>query len=109
VIHGIAHITGGGMLENIERIVPDQAQVRIRRNSWHVPAIFGWLQQLGDIDDGEMYRVFNMGIGLVLIVSSYYADAICRILEDQDLATWQIGRVVSGSRAVEWEEPEGGR
>ncbi len=104
VVHGIAHITGGGMLENVERIVPDHAQVRISRSSWQVPPVFPWLQRLGDIDTDEMYRVFNMGIGMVLIVSSYYADAIRRILKDQQLTSWQIGTVVAGPRGVVWEE-----
>ena len=104
VVHGIAHITGGGMLENVERIVPEHAQVRINRGSWQIPPVFPWLQRLGDIDTDEMYRVFNMGIGMVLIVSSYYADAIRRILKDQQLASWQIGTVVAGPRGVVWEE-----
>jgi phosphoribosylformylglycinamidine cyclo-ligase len=104
VVHGIAHITGGGMLENIQRIVPPQVDVRIDRNSWTVPPVFPWLQQLGEIDRDEMFRVFNMGIGLVLIVSSYYADAIRRILRDQQLASWQIGEVAAGQGRVVWGE-----
>jgi phosphoribosylformylglycinamidine cyclo-ligase len=103
VVHGIAHITGGGMLENVERIVPEHVQVRINRGSWQIPPVFPWLQQLGDIDTDEMYRVFNMGVGMVLIVSNYYADAIRRILKDQQLASWQIGTVVAGPRGVVWE------
>ena len=102
VVHGIAHITGGGMLENVERIVPDDVQVRIDSGSWEIPAVFTWLQQLGSIDQEEMFRVFNMGIGLVLIVSSYYADAIRRILKDQQLESWPIGEVVAGSGDVVW-------
>ncbi len=62
--------------------------------------MFSWLQRLGDIDPDEMLRVFNMGIGLVLIVSHYYADAIGRILLDQQLDSWQIGEVVAGSGKV---------
>ncbi len=102
VVHGIAHITGGGMRENVERIVPDGVQVRIDSGSWEIPAVFTWLQQLGSIDQEEMFRVFNMGIGLVLIVSSYYADAIRRILKDQQLESWPIGEVVAGSGDVVW-------
>jgi phosphoribosylformylglycinamidine cyclo-ligase len=59
--------------------------------------VFSWLQQLGDIDDPEMQRVFNMGIGLVLVVSSYYADSIQRMLADHGLESWQIGRIASAS------------
>jgi phosphoribosylformylglycinamidine cyclo-ligase len=102
VVHGIAHITGGGMLENIERIVPPGARVEIDRHAWQVPAVFPWLEQLGEIDLAEMYRVLNMGIGMVLIVSSFYADAIRRMVEDQGPACWQIGRVVAGTGDAVW-------
>jgi phosphoribosylformylglycinamidine cyclo-ligase len=105
VVHGIAHITGGGLLENIERIVPPYAQVRIRPDSWEVPPVFGWLQRLGSIDNDEMNRVFNMGIGMVLIVSSFFADSVRRMLGDQSLESWRIGTVVEGPRSVTWDRP----
>jgi phosphoribosylformylglycinamidine cyclo-ligase len=104
VIHGIAHITGGGLFENVERIVPENIQLRIGRDSWPVLPVFRWLQQLGDIDEEEMFRVFNMGIGMVLIVSSFHAAAICRLLTNQNLNCWQIGRAVEGPRGVVWDE-----
>lgn len=104
VVHGIAHITGGGLFENVERIVPENTQLRIRRDSWPVLPVFHWLQRLGEIDEEEMFRVFNMGIGMVLIVSSFYADAIGRLLTNQNLNCWQIGRVVDGPRGVVWDE-----
>lgn len=69
VVRGISHITGGGLRENLGRILPKNVGVEIRKDSWPVPSIFTWLQQLGDIADDEMERVFNMGVGLVLIVS----------------------------------------
>ena len=87
VVHGIAHITGGGLHENLARILPPGVGVTIDRGSWPVPPVFTWLQQLGDVDDAEMYSVFNMGVGLVLVVSPYYAESI-----QQQLAK-------SGSRA----------
>jgi phosphoribosylformylglycinamidine cyclo-ligase len=102
VVHGIAHITGGGMLENIARIVPPRARVAIDRHAWPLPPVFRWLEQLGDIDVAEMYRVFNMGIGLVLIVSSFYADAIRRMVEEQGHACWPLGRVVDGAGDAVW-------
>ena len=76
VVHGIAHITGGGLFENLERILPPNARVVIRRGSWPIPMSFRWLQRLGEIEDAEMERVFNMGIGLALVVSSYYAESV---------------------------------
>ena len=102
VVHGVAHITGGGLRENVERILPDGARVEIDRNGWDVPAVFSWLQSTGNVKDDEMDRVFNMGLGLVLIVSSYYADNIQRMLESSELKSWQIGEVVEGPRSVAW-------
>ncbi|HEX7447894.1 MAG TPA: phosphoribosylformylglycinamidine cyclo-ligase [Pirellulales bacterium] len=102
VVHGIAHITGGGLHENLERILPDGVEAVIERGSWRVPPVFGWLKRLGEIDDAEMDRVFNMGLGLVLIVSPYYADSIRHQLADCGLDSWQIGQVASGPRRVRW-------
>jgi phosphoribosylformylglycinamidine cyclo-ligase len=104
VVHGIAHITGGGLVENIERIVPEGVQVRLVRDSWEVPPVFAWLQQLGHVDPDEMYRVFNMGIGMALIVSRFYAETIQRILSDHQCPNWRIGTVVEGPRGVTWSD-----
>jgi len=95
VIHGIAHITGGGLRENLERILPENVRPEID-DTWPVPPVFPWLQQLGNIDDEEMARVFNMGIGLVLVVNPYFADSIQRMLNESGLHSWQIGEIVEG-------------
>jgi len=100
VVHGIAHITGGGLVENIERIVPPTVRVVLDRDSWTVPPVFPWLARLGNVDPGEMDRVFNMGIGLALIVSSYYAESIRHQLADSGLQSWPIGRVEEGAGEV---------
>ena len=102
VVHGIAHITGGGLFENLERILPPRVAVEIVRNSWPAPPVFAWLQGLGEVDDEEMFRVFNMGVGLVLVVSPYYAESIQQQLSESGLVSWVIGRVVEGDRAVRW-------
>jgi len=102
VVHGIAHITGGGLHENLARILPPGIGVGIDRGSWPVPPVFTWLQQLGDVDADEMYRVFNMGIGLTLVVSPYYAESIQQQLASSGLASWTIGRVVEGNQEVHW-------
>jgi phosphoribosylformylglycinamidine cyclo-ligase len=102
VVHGIAHVTGGGLHDNLERILPPGVHVNIDRGSWTIPPVFPWVQRLGEIDDDEMARVFNMGIGLVLVVSSYYAESITRMLADAGLQTWTIGDVVAGERGVSW-------
>jgi len=102
VVHGIAHITGGGLLENLERILPERVQAVIERNSWPVPPVFGWIQRLGEIDQPEMDRVFNMGIGMVLVVSAYYADSIRQQLSDCGLESWNIGFTRAGPQGVVW-------
>lgn len=104
VVHGIAHITGGGLFENLERIVPADVQIRIDRGSWETPAVFPWLQRLGNVAEDEMFRVFNMGVGLVMVVSAYYADTVLRMLTDQGFPCWTIGRAVAGSRSVVWND-----
>jgi phosphoribosylformylglycinamidine cyclo-ligase len=105
IVHGIAHITGGGLIENPPRILPQGCSIALRRDSWEVPAVFPWLQRLGGVSDDEMFRVFNMGIGLVLIVADYYADAITRYLSNEvKLPSWIIGTVVEGEGepSVHW-------
>ena len=102
VVHGIAHVTGGGLHENLSRILPEGIQAVIERDSWSTPPVFDWIKRLGDVDDQEMERVFNMGIGLALVVSSYYAEAIRHQLADCGVESWVIGRTVEGTRGVVW-------
>jgi phosphoribosylformylglycinamidine cyclo-ligase len=96
VVRGMAHITGGGLAENIERILPENCSVQIKQGSWDVPPVFDWLQKLGNIDPDEMDRVFNMGIGFALIVNPFYAESIQRQLANQDVVSWIIGEVING-------------
>jgi len=102
VVHGIAHITGGGLLENLERIVPEGAEIILDRGSWPVPPVFTWLQRLGEVEQAEMERVFNMGVGLVLVVAPFYAESIRQQLKRSRLPSWPIGRVRPGPRGVVW-------
>jgi phosphoribosylformylglycinamidine cyclo-ligase len=99
VVHGIAHITGGGLAENLGRIVPDTVQVVITRGSWDVPPVFPWIQSLGDVAGAEMDRVFNMGIGMVLVVSPQSADSIRQQLADLGHVNWTIGTVRAAALA----------
>jgi phosphoribosylformylglycinamidine cyclo-ligase len=102
VVHGIAHITGGGLCENLARIVPEGVQVVIERGSWTMPPIFPWLQRLGEVDQAEMDQVFNMGVGLVLVVAPFYADSIRQQLKRFKLQSWPIGRAEKGPQGVVW-------
>ncbi|MCE2726018.1 MAG: phosphoribosylformylglycinamidine cyclo-ligase [Planctomycetaceae bacterium] len=92
-VHGIAHITGGGLAENLGRIVPADVQVEIDRGSWRVPAVFPWVQGLGNIAADEMERVFNMGVGMVVVVAAEIAADVQRELADLGYDSWTIGRV----------------
>jgi phosphoribosylformylglycinamidine cyclo-ligase len=103
VIHGIAHITGGGLLENLSRIIPAGRRAIVRRNSWSVPPIFNWLQKLGEVEQSEMDQVFNMGLGLVLVVSPYYADSIRSQLDECGYENWLIGQIAEGANGAIWE------
>lgn len=90
-ISGIAHITGGGLAENLERILPTGRTAEIEPDAWPVPPVFKWLQRLGDVPDDEMARVFNMGIGLVLVVKPEHESHVTTALADK---AWRIGRIV---------------
>jgi len=96
VVHGIAHITGGGLLENLARILPSGRQAVIQRDTWHVPPVFHWLEKIGQVAPDEMDRVFNRGIGLVLVVSDFYADRVQKLIAQADLDCWQIGQITTG-------------
>ena len=102
VVHGVAHITGGGLLENLGRILPAGLQLQLQPGSWEVPPVFPWLQQLGEIPDDEMNRVFNMGLGLVMIVSPYYTKSIQQMFQKFGLASWVIGEALEGEVGAVW-------
>ena len=102
VVHGIGHITGGGLLENTERILPPGVDLVFDRDSWEVPPVFSWLQNLGQIPAEEMTHVFNMGIGLALIVSPFYANTVTEIVQSFGLKSWVIGKTSAGSGKSRW-------
>jgi phosphoribosylformylglycinamidine cyclo-ligase len=101
VVRGLAHITGEGLPGNVPRILPPGCRVVLKRG-WKVPPVFGWLQNLGNIDREEMERVFNMGIGFVMIVSSYYSESILRRLEAEQVPACDIGEVRPGEPGLEF-------
>jgi phosphoribosylformylglycinamidine cyclo-ligase len=104
VIHGLAHITGGGLVDNIPRVLPAGRRVFLRRGSWPIPPVFGWLQRLGNIEQPEMDRVFNQGIGFAMIVSPFYAESIQRQLAEDRVPAYVIGEVRAGEPGVEFEK-----
>ncbi|MGE8232920.1 MAG: phosphoribosylformylglycinamidine cyclo-ligase [Stenotrophomonas sp.] len=98
-VHGMAHVTGGGLTENIIRVVPEGLGLRIDASSWTLPPVFQWLQREGNVADSEMWRTFNCGIGFVLLVPADQVTAINATLDTLELAHWQIGEVVAENGA----------
>jgi phosphoribosylformylglycinamidine cyclo-ligase len=92
MIRGLAHITGGGLIDNLPRVLPKNCDALIETTTWRVPAIFEFIQREGKVDRLEMYQVFNMGIGMVAIVSADDCQTAARMLRAKPL-----GRIVKGS------------
>jgi phosphoribosylformylglycinamidine cyclo-ligase len=100
-IHGLAHITGGGIADNLVRVVPENCHVTIQRDSWKPHPVFGWLQTLANIEQKEMFQVFNMGLGFILVVDSQAVDQVRQHLAKEGLENWLIGQVTAGEHGVE--------
>lgn len=92
-VHAISHITGGGLLENIPRVLPDNAAAVIDTNSWQLPEVFQWLQQKGNVDPVEMYRTFNCGVGMVVCVSADNQEQALQLLKDNGENAWVVGHI----------------
>ena len=99
-VKGLAHITGGGITENIPRILGGSNDAEIDTNSWQRGPIFDWLAETGNIETAEMRRTFNCGVGMVVVVNARDADASIRALNKQGEQAWQIGRIVTGDPAA---------
>ncbi len=100
VLHGLAHITGGGLEENLDRILPKGVDVMIDPSAWQIPAIFRWLQEAGGVETSEMRRVFNLGIGLAIVVSEFYASSVCSQINELGVECRPIGQVIPGNGSV---------
>lgn len=99
-VHGLAHITGGGLAENLERVLPENCRAILRRG-WPEPPAFHWLQRLGGIDEAETDRVFNRGVGFVVVVDPQQETAVREALRAAGLEPFPLGRIAEGSRGVE--------
>ena len=93
-VKGMAHITGGGLVDNVPRVLPENTQAVLHRDSWQMPELFRWLQMKGGVADAEMVRVFNCGIGMVVIVSADQVDLAIHSLKAEGLNAWVVGEVV---------------
>ncbi len=101
-VHAITHITGGGFWENIPRVLPQGTKAVINKKSWEWPPIFHWLQEKGQVDEREMYRTFNCGVGLMIVLPENQADIAINLLNNLGEHAWRLGQIES---ALEGEEP----
>jgi len=93
-VKGMAHITGGGIVDNVPRMLPAGLQARILRDAWTRPPIFDWLQRHGDVPDDEMHRVFNCGIGMAVVVAAEHAERAMKFLDAAGESASRIGTIV---------------
>ncbi|MCA6621134.1 MAG: phosphoribosylformylglycinamidine cyclo-ligase [Pseudanabaena sp.] len=99
-IHGLAHITGGGLPENLPRCLGNGQAVQIFRNSWQIPMLFQWLQSEGEVPESDMFNTFNMGIGLAVVVDPQKVDEAIAYFQAQEFTTNRIGEVIAGERSL---------
>ena len=90
-VHGLCHITGGGLTENIPRVIPDGLIAMIDTNNWNQPTIFNWLQEAGQVDNEEMLRVFNCGMGMLVVLPNDQAKEVIKFCQDNKHQAVQIG------------------
>ena len=99
-VHAMAHITGGGVPENLARVIPDGASAEVQQDAWEWPAEFRTVQDLGGVSDEEMLHTFNCGVGMILVVPEEHADAIAGTLAEQQLGGWRLGSIGRGAKRV---------
>jgi phosphoribosylformylglycinamidine cyclo-ligase len=98
-IKGLAHITGGGVIENLPRIIPDGCGAFIQSGSWQVPPVFDFIGEKGAVSDAEMYRVFNMGMGMLIVVGRNESDKVPQALGNTPV--YKVGEIIAGDGTVE--------
>jgi phosphoribosylformylglycinamidine cyclo-ligase len=100
-VHAMAHITGGGLPGNVPRVLPEGCRAVLRRQAWRIPPIFRCLAEAGEVDEGEMFRTFNMGIGYVVIIPRAAVAKAQAVLSAAGETVYELGEIVSGERGVE--------
>lgn len=100
-IHGMAHITGGGLPENLPRCLGENQSIQINCNNWVIPPVFNWLAEVGDVNNSAMFNTFNMGIGFVLLVPPNQAIQAIEWFNSQEIAAYAIGEVIAGTGKLE--------
>lgn len=106
-VHAISHITGGGLQENLPRVLPENAKAVVDLNSWKRPEVFNWIQRGGNVEEYEMYRTLNCGVGMIIVVDQDKAEAAIELLNAEGESAWQIGRIETASEGDEQVQLEG--
>ncbi len=101
-IKGLAHITGGGITENLPRVFPDGCRARIRKGSWDIPPVFDFIREKGRVDEAEMFRDFNMGIGMIAVIGADEAESFAKKAAALGEKTYVMGRIIAGEKGVEY-------
>jgi phosphoribosylformylglycinamidine cyclo-ligase len=101
-VHGMAHITGGGLTENLPRTLPQGLGAEIDKSTWDVPPIFKFLQEKGNVPEDEMFKTFNMGVGFVLIVPPEAVESATSAANRHDCQAWTIGRISPADKPIQW-------
>jgi len=96
-VHSLCHITGGGLPENLPRMLPENTVARIDADSWQWPAVFSWLQEQGNVETFEMYRTFNCGVGMVICVPAAQVEQCLNLLQAQGETAWVLGSIAEGA------------
>jgi len=96
-VHALAHITGGGLTENLPRVLPDDLGADINLDAWDLPGVFKWMAQIGGMSQAEMLKTFNCGVGMILVVAADQADALQKLLSDAGETVYPMGRVTAGA------------
>ncbi|MEE9142346.1 MAG: AIR synthase-related protein, partial [Gammaproteobacteria bacterium] len=99
-VHAMAHITGGGIVENLPRVLPDGCEALIDTGTWPRPAVFEWLSETGGIPATELWRTFNCGVGMIIAVTESDVQSAIDTLNEQGESAWRLGDVQTGSRGV---------
>jgi phosphoribosylformylglycinamidine cyclo-ligase len=99
-LHGVAHITGGGITENLSRVIPSDLNAEVQRGHWEILPIFDLIQERGKVRQDEMYRTFNMGLGMILVVSEEQSNAVQNYFSERDQQFWIVGELVKGTGKV---------
>ncbi|MCP4898716.1 MAG: phosphoribosylformylglycinamidine cyclo-ligase [bacterium] len=108
LVRGIAHITGGGITDNLPRVMPDNCRAVVKVGAWDVPAVFRLLAEKGRVPENDLWRTFNLGVGMVLIVEAKHLERVLKTLRENDCPGFPMGNVIEGESGVDYDHPPDG-